>query len=69
MASLNACEKLLKMTNVVVYRSKYNANAKKWGKVNENDPMHVDDVRKCHKKKKFISIMSSVFFPKNDEKR
>ena len=49
---------------IVVYRSKYNTRTKKWGKVNLKDPIHVDDIQKCHRNKKFIKIMNSILFSK-----
>ena len=49
---------------IVVYRSKYNTKTKKWGKVNLEDPIHVDDIEKCHRNKKFIKIMNSILCSK-----
>ena len=49
---------------IVVYRSKYNTRTKKWGKVNLKDPIHVDDIQKCHRNKKFIKIMNTILFSK-----
>ena len=48
---------------VVVYRSCYNSNLGKWGKVNLNDPIKVGDVIKYQKSKANVAKLNAVLRP------
>ena len=48
---------------VVVYRSHYNSNSGKWGKVNLNDPIKVGDVIKYQKSKANVAKLNAVLRP------
>ena len=48
---------------VVVYRSHYNSNSGKWGKVNLNDPIKVGDVIKYQRSKANVAKLNAVLKP------
>ena len=45
---------------VVVYRCKFDAVTRKWGKVDKEEPIHVGDVVKYHQNKRNIATMSKI---------
>ena len=51
--------------DVVVYRSKYDANSGRWAKEDKDESFHVQDVLDCKDNRANIAKMKSVLHPPN----